>query len=94
MKYCPHCNIIKPLLDFKDDCLITGYGRYCSQCKLENKSNRKIVKAITAQQPVTTSGIKCPRCGSMMIVRERRSDKHKFYGCSRFPNCRETKPFR
>ncbi|WP_410526032.1 hypothetical protein [Rickettsia endosymbiont of Polydrusus tereticollis] len=28
-----------------------------------------------------------------MIVRERRWDKNKFYGCSRFPQCRGTRHY-
>jgi DNA topoisomerase I len=31
---------------------------------------------------------KCPKCGSEMVLRE--SYKGKFYGCSKFPNCRGT----
>jgi len=31
---------------------------------------------------------RCPRCGSAMVRRERRSDGAPFLGCSRYPECR------
>ena len=31
---------------------------------------------------------KCPKCASEMVLRE--SSRGKFYGCSKFPNCRGT----
>ena len=37
----------------------------------------------------------CPKCGIPMIVRTITKGEHKgkqFYGCSNFPNCRQTKP--
>lgn len=33
---------------------------------------------------------RCPRCGSEMKKRYRRSDSKPFYGCSRYPNCKGT----
>lgn len=33
---------------------------------------------------------KCPRCGSDMKVRKNRKDLSKFWGCSRYPNCKGT----
>lgn len=40
---------------------------------------------------------KCPKCGSMMVVRENRTNGHKFWACTRYsPNkplhCNGTKP--
>ncbi|MCA3248829.1 MAG: topoisomerase DNA-binding C4 zinc finger domain-containing protein [Rhodospirillaceae bacterium] len=29
-----------------------------------------------------------------MMLRERRRDKNKFYGCSRFPKCWGTQPYK
>jgi len=34
---------------------------------------------------------RCPRCNSEMVLRYGR--RGKFYGCSRFPNCRGTRNF-
>lgn len=34
----------------------------------------------------------CGRCGAPMVIRRRRSDGRMFLGCTRFPECRETKP--
>lgn len=30
-------------------------------------------------------------CGAKMIIRVNRESKEKFYGCSKYPKCRETK---
>ncbi|WP_404540241.1 topoisomerase DNA-binding C4 zinc finger domain-containing protein [Lactobacillus sp. 23-2] len=35
----------------------------------------------------------CPNCGKPMILRSRRSDGTKFWGCSDFPKCRGTLNF-
>ena len=32
----------------------------------------------------------CPKCYSPMVIRTARKDGKKFYGCSNFPNCKET----
>ena len=36
----------------------------------------------------------CPRCMAPMVLRRRRQDGSEFFGCSRFPACRETLPAR
>ncbi len=45
------------------------------------------------EQSKNISNIKtCPKCGNPMILRTARRGKHigkKFWGCSRFPECRE-----
>lgn len=35
-----------------------------------------------------TADIKCPKCGEKMVLRE--GYKGKFYGCSKFPECKGT----
>lgn len=30
----------------------------------------------------------CPRCGTVMVMRTRKIDGKKFYGCKAFPKCR------
>jgi DNA topoisomerase-1 len=35
----------------------------------------------------------CDQCGSPMVVRTAKNDGSKFYACSAFPKCRNTKPF-
>jgi hypothetical protein len=35
----------------------------------------------------------CDRCDQPMVVRHRRSDASRFYGCSTFPRCRRTRPY-
>ncbi len=86
MRECPKCKEIKSLNDFKDTALITGYGRFCNDCK--NIKNYRIKVRVNKSQPVLTDKT-CPRCSSKMILR---SGKYgKFYGCSRFPYCRGTR---
>lgn len=36
--------------------------------------------------------MKCPKCSSAMVERKRKSDGNPFWGCSRFPSCRATRP--
>lgn len=41
-------------------------------------------------------GLQCPKCSSMMILRIAKKGSNtgnKFYGCSRYPTCKETVPF-
>ncbi len=33
MRECPKCKEVKPVKDFKDKSLVTGYGRFCNECK-------------------------------------------------------------
>jgi hypothetical protein len=45
---------------------------------------------------VRSSGEDCPTCGSAMKVRIARrggSSGERFYGCSKFPKCRGTRPY-
>jgi len=44
--------------------------------------------SVAVKPTVQSSETKCPRCHGQMILRERRSDGSKFFGCSRFPRCR------
>jgi very-short-patch-repair endonuclease len=85
MKECPQCKVIKSIEDFKDSDLITGYGRHCNACK----GMRTERKPQTAPDEKT----KCPLCKSPMILRKRRLDSRKFFGCSRYPQCKGTRPF-
>lgn len=41
MLECPRCKTVKPREDFEDESLITGYGRFCAECKrTRNTSSR------------------------------------------------------
>ncbi len=35
---------------------------------------------------------RCPRCSHEMVMRQRRSDGHAFYGCTNYPACTQTLP--
>lgn len=85
MKECPKCKQIKKLEDFKDGSLISGIGRICRACK-----SMKDTKNTKRQVTESTSSILCPRCRSPMVPRTGR--RGKFFGCSRFPYCRGTRP--
>lgn len=36
----------------------------------------------------------CPRCSKPMVVRQNKKTNDYFYGCSDFPNCRQTMPIK
>ena len=85
MKECPKCKEIKKLDDFRDHTLISGIGRICKVCKGMKNSNS--TRKNTSKD---TSSIVCPSCGSPMVPRTGRLGN--FFGCSRFPYCRGTRP--
>ena len=91
MKECPKCKKVRKLDDFRDESLITGYGRFCNHCKgiviLTRTSNRT---KKTSSDNVETDRT-CPKCGSSMVLRNGRYGK--FYGCSKFPYCRGTRQY-
>lgn len=89
MKECPKCKEIRNADDFKDSSLITGYGRFCKFCKGYVSTRKFERKAKTAT--IISSDKICPRCSSKMILRSGRYGK--FYGCSKFPYCRGTRPY-
>ena len=88
MKECPKCKEIKKLDDFKDSSLISGIGRICKSCK-GTKNHKKNTKNATSKS--ATESVVCPKCKSRMVLRSGRLGK--FYGCSRFPYCKGTRPY-
>ena len=87
MRECPKCREVKNAEDFKDPNLITGYGRFCKDCK-GKKTHRKTPTISYAE--AMAAGKVCPRCGSKMLLR---SGKYgQFYGCSKYPYCKSTRP--
>jgi restriction system protein len=52
--------------------------------------------AVSAAPPpmvkVNTAAAPCEQCGSELLVRRNRSTGQPFYGCSRYPSCRFTRP--
>jgi DNA-binding helix-hairpin-helix protein with protein kinase domain len=47
-------------------------------------------------QPLHGQSVRCPQCGSPMVTRiARRGTRagRRFYGCSRYPSCRGTRPY-
>jgi len=84
MKECPNCKKIQSIYSFRDLGLVSGYGRFCNDCKA-NKSRKNIVTE-KVEQP---NSMICPRCKSQMVLRTGRYGK--FYGCSRYPYCKGTR---
>jgi restriction system protein len=41
---------------------------------------------------VSPAAIRCEQCGSELVIRQNRSTGQTFYGCSRYPSCRFTRP--
>lgn len=35
---------------------------------------------------------KCDKCGSIMVIRENNENGNEFYGCTQWPDCKNTKP--
>ena len=89
MKEGPKCKEIRNADDFKDSSLISGYGRFCKFCK-GYVPTRKFERKPKTTTIISSDKI-CPRCGSKMILRSGRYGK--FYGCSKFPYCRGTRPY-
>lgn len=43
---------------------------------------------------VNAASFQCEQCGSELLVRRNRSTGERFYGCSRYPSCRFTRPMK
>lgn len=89
-KVCPQCEQVRTLKDFKDPFLTSGYGRICNYCKGIAGSYKGIIGEERSLVSLKTDKM-CPRCGSQMYLRTGRYGQ--FYGCSRFPYCRGTRPY-
>ncbi len=76
--FCPHVNST----DYSVSYLNRKLGEYYS---LELIGVQKESKVSVSPQ--------CPLCGSEMRLRVNRQNKSKFWGCSKFPNCRGTIDF-
>jgi very-short-patch-repair endonuclease len=86
MKECPKCKEIRDYKDFRDPDLVTGYGRFCMYCKGYTLVEKSADSDYDSDKK-DSGGKVCPRCGSEMVLRRGRYGK--FYGCSKFPYCRE-----
>lgn len=86
-KECPKCKAIRDGEEFKDPACSTGYGRICVSCK-KSKATRAEPRG---ESPADARKI-CPKCKSTMVLRNGRYGK--FYGCSRYPMCHATIPYK
>ncbi len=88
LKECLKCKSVKHINEFKDSALVTGYGRYCTTCK--SQKNTTTLSAVKSNKATDTL---CPKCNSVMMIRERKRDQHKFLGCSKYPLCSGTREY-
>lgn len=77
--FCPHVNST----DFSVAYLNKKIGEFFSLNLIGVEENSKIILSPN-----------CPRCGSKMRLRINHRDQSKFWGCSRFPDCRGTLEFK
>lgn len=84
-KKCSKCGRILSIKYFRDPNLTTRYGRNCVYCKKDSHKGRKSIGEYIEHE----TSIKCPKCGSNMVLRTGRHGK--FYGCSKYPRCRGTR---
>jgi very-short-patch-repair endonuclease len=88
LKECPKCKELRPVTDFENESLASGYSRFCAACRTTRVSHLKRSKKVSVSPPASEVGKKCPRCGSQMNLRTGRYGK--FYGCSKYPYCKGT----
>ena len=88
LKECPKCKKLRPLSDFENKSLASGYGRFCAACKSKRASRPTTPNTISLELSVEAEVKKCTQCGSRMVLRRGRYGK--FYGCSRYPYCKST----
>jgi hypothetical protein len=91
MKECPKCREIRTIESFKDSSLITGYGRICLKCKGKSASSRTEQPSAKIDECDKGNKLSCPKCNNMMVLRKGKYGK--FYGCSKYPYCRGTRPY-
>jgi predicted RNA-binding Zn-ribbon protein involved in translation (DUF1610 family) len=59
----------------------------------ENTQAQESVKKPMDPKAKATAEIVCPTCGAKMVVRINRKTGEKFYGCSKFPECKATRSY-
>jgi ssDNA-binding Zn-finger/Zn-ribbon topoisomerase 1 len=87
LRECPKCKELRNAEEFKDVSLASGVGRFCRSCK----GIKRVRPTKAAPSPTPASRNTCPKCGSPMSLRAGRFGR--FYGCSKYPYCRATRPF-
>jgi restriction system protein len=59
---------------------------------VQRPSSTRATTTDTTATPPTASEPACPTCGAPMVTRTAKQTKAVFFGCSRFPACRGTRP--
>jgi len=56
-------------------------------------SSRAGASQPTSSKEAKGAGQDCPSCGVSMLLRARREDGNPFWGCSSYPECKQTRPY-
>lgn len=77
-----------------DEAQVTRMGAQLSAAMKPRtaKTHRLHVKHVKATQAARSEFSNCPRCGSELTVRAKRTTGDKFMGCTQFPKCWGTRP--
>ena len=89
LKECPKCKELRTAEEFKDASLASGVGRFCKSCK--GGKRVRPARALPSPSVASPGPNPCPKCGARMVLRTGRFGK--FYGCSKYPYCRASRPF-
>jgi restriction system protein len=55
-------------------------------------TSKSAVMASPQVVTVKAPALRCEQCGGELVIRQNRSTKRPFYGCSHYPSCRFTRP--
>ena len=96
-KLCSKCNEIRPIKSFDNPENKSGKSRYCVECRESTrstsrkgrvKSRKKNAYSSLSSTELEAKAPSCPSGHGKLVLRE--GTYGQFYGCSRFPRCRQT----
>ena len=81
----PHCRKCEKRLTEGENWTVSRRKKYDYICK-----------ECSSPKPIITPNevVDCPKCDTQMVLRKNRSNGNYFWGCSSFPYCRGTRPYR
>jgi DNA helicase-2/ATP-dependent DNA helicase PcrA len=87
IQYCNTCASVERVFVVKKEG--PNKGRVFTKCDCAN-SFTWLDEPKAEEQPKSPA---CPKCGGMMMIRNRKSDGNKFWGCRMFPACNGTRGY-
>lgn len=86
---CPNCNsdLVYRTGRYGKFIACSSYGAGRSKCTYTEKINAQ-TPANENKPAVQNTGIKCPKCGSDIVIRTNSKTNQQFYACSGFPKCK------